>query len=78
MVVFAAALKQLRRMSRPDRERISRAIERLPEGDVRPLHGEEDVWRLRVGDWRVRYERHDNERRIDVLDVKPRGSAYKP
>src|SRR5437870_9973795 len=40
VVVDHNALKSLRRLSRPDRERIVRAIDQLPGGDVRPLQGE--------------------------------------
>jgi mRNA interferase RelE/StbE len=32
--------------------------------------------RLRVGDWRVIFDRQDAERLIDVLAVRPRGHAY--
>lgn len=78
MDVRPQALKSLRRLSRPERERILDAIARLPEGDVLRLQGAERIWRLRVGEWRVRFERDDAERRVDVLAVKPRGSAYKP
>ena len=71
------ALKALARLSRPDRERIRRAIDALPDGDVRPLTGIPREWRLRVGDWRVRFERDDDRRVIDVLLVLSRGEAYK-
>lgn len=73
-----AALRDLRRLSRTDRERIAAAIERLPAGDVRRLRGRAPGWRLRVGDWRVRFERDDATRRINVLAVRSRGGAYKP
>jgi mRNA interferase RelE/StbE len=48
----------------------------LPDGDVKRLRGRGDEWRLRVGDWRVRF-RVDWERHIIVvIAVLPRGSAY--
>jgi mRNA interferase RelE/StbE len=47
-------------------------------GDVRRLHGSGELWRLRVGDWRVRFHRDDSDRVISVLAVRPRGSAYQP
>jgi mRNA interferase RelE/StbE len=72
------ALKSLRRLSRPDRERILDAIGRLPDGDVLKLHGTGELWRLRVGEWRVRFHRDDSSRSISVLAVRPRGSAYQP
>jgi mRNA interferase RelE/StbE len=70
-------LKSLRRLGRRDRERISAAIGGLPEGDVKLLRGAERLWRLRVGEWRVIFDRRDAERVIDVLAVRPRGRAYR-
>jgi mRNA interferase RelE/StbE len=70
-------MKSLRRLGRRDRERISAAIGELPEGDVKLLRGAERLWRLRVGEWRVIFDRQDAERVIDVLAVRPRGRAYR-
>lgn len=75
--VRPAALKSLKRLSRPDRERIAAGIGALPAGDVRRLQGGERLWRLRVGDWRVIFGRRDAERVIDVIAVRPRGRAYR-
>lgn len=52
------------------------AIARLPEGDVKRLTGSLS-WRLRVGDWRVRFLMDPSERTIYVTSVRSRGSAYK-
>ena len=49
----------------------------LPEGDVRPLKGKPGEWRLRVGDWRIRFHRDDAERVIDILLVASSGAAYR-
>ncbi len=73
-----AALKSLRRLSRTDRERILDAVARLPMGDTKRLQGRPGEWRLRVGDWRVRFRRDNTARVIDVLLVLPRGGAYQP
>lgn len=59
-----------------DRQRIEQAIDGLPTGDVKPLAGREDEWRLRVGTWRVIYVLDVKQRQIAVLAVRPRGSAY--
>lgn len=77
VVLAPGAAKDLRRLGRTDRERITAAIDRLPAGDVRRLRGRTPEWRLRVGDWRVRFERDDAARRINVLAIRSRGSAYK-
>lgn len=70
-------MKSLRKLGRKDRERISSAIGRLPEGDVKRLRGPERLWRLRVGEWRVLFDRRSKENVIDVLAVRPRGRAYR-
>lgn len=70
-------MKSLRRLGRRDRERISAAIGALPDGDVKLLRGPERMWRLRVGEWRVIFDRQDADRVIDVLTVRPRGRAYR-
>lgn len=75
IVLDPDALKQMRRLGRTDRDRISRAIDPLPAGDVRPLKGKPKEWRLRVGDWRVRFARNDAERVIKIFLIAPRGAA---
>jgi mRNA interferase RelE/StbE len=73
----AAALKSFRKLGRKDRERISSAISQLPDGDVKRLRGPERIWRLRVGEWRVLFDRRTKEKVIDVLAIRPRGRAYR-
>jgi len=70
-------LKSLRKLGRKDRERIQVAIGELPNGDVKRLRGPERLWRLRVGDWRVIFDRRANDHMIDILAVRPRGRAYR-
>src|SRR5687767_11922072 len=49
VVLAPAAVRDLRGLSRIDRERIAAAIDRLPAGDARRLRGRTPEWRLRVG-----------------------------
>ena len=73
------ALKTLRRIDRLTSARIIRAVERLAttgHGDVKKLVGG-DLYRLRVGDWRVIFTRDDSVRVIFVERVAPRGGAYR-
>ncbi|MFP5389392.1 MAG: type II toxin-antitoxin system RelE family toxin [Thermoleophilia bacterium] len=72
-----AALKSLRKLGRKDRERISSAIRQLPDGDIKRLRGPERLWRLRVGEWRILFDRRASEKVIDVLAIRPRGRAYR-
>lgn len=75
------AARDLRRLDPQIRTRVVAALsglEREPaKGDIRRLKGSRDEWRLRVGDWRVRFT-HDRGRRVvQVLRVLPRGRAYR-
>jgi mRNA-degrading endonuclease RelE of RelBE toxin-antitoxin system len=68
-------------LDRRTRERILTAIEKLVEsdrGDIRRLQGSRsEVFRLRVGGWRVLFSK-DEGPTIVVRRVLPRGSAYQP
>lgn len=74
------AVGDLRRLDRQIAQRIRNAVRRLAEtghGDVKRLQGVENEWRLRVGDWRVRFTFDYAANKIYVLHVRPRGSAYR-
>jgi len=73
-----AAAKALKRLPRDQRRRIADAIDLLASenrGDVRPLQAvAPPIFRLRVGDWRVKFPRHGED--IDIVAIDPRGGAY--
>jgi len=74
------ARKDLRRIDPSTRKRILAAIRRLGQsaeltGDIKRLRGSSE-YRLRVGDWRVRFERDGRQLVITVVRVLPRGRAY--
>lgn len=79
-ILAARARRDLRRLDRPTKRRIVAALDRLTgepsRGDVVRLTGTDDEWRLRVGDWRVRFTRDRETGRVQVLRVLPRGRAY--
>ena len=80
VVLSNPAAHDLRRLDRQTAERVIAALSRLAEsdvGDVKKLKGQEDRWRLRVGDWRVIFTRDDSGREIIVLAVASRGAAYR-
>ncbi len=61
--------------------RILRRIEALsanprPDGVVK-LEGATDLWRIRVGEWRVVYRIADRERSVDIIAVRHRREAYR-
>jgi mRNA interferase RelE/StbE len=76
-----AARRDLRRLDPQVRRRVIDALDGLsaqpPQGDIRRLAGVEDEWRLRVGDWRVRFTREQATHTVHVLRVLPRGRAYR-
>lgn len=77
----SAAAKQIRKLSRPVRERLLDAIEDLQE-DPRPhgakkLTGENIAWRIRVGDYRVIYEVVDAQLVITVVRAAHRREVYR-
>ncbi len=69
-------------MPRPGRFRLAEKIEQLgsnpdsAELDIKKLEGE-PYCRLRVGNWRVIFDRLDTIRVIAIEKIKPRGDAYK-
>ena len=71
-----AAVKAINSMDRPTKQRIKAAVEKLPEGDIKPYKGSPGTYRLRVGDWRVlfSYPEHDT---ILIEKIGPRGGVYK-
>ncbi len=77
-----AALRHLRNYPRNDRLRILARIEQLAEDplampNVKRLVEYDVTYRLRVGRYRVLFDRDDIIRVIDVIDVLPRGRAYR-
>jgi mRNA interferase RelE/StbE len=74
-----SSLRALRKMPRNVAETIEKKIVGLaadpyaPHNNATRLQGRPG-YRLRVGDWRVLYEL--GEKRLLVLDIKPRGGAY--
>lgn len=45
-------------------------------GGCRKLVGEENLWRVRVGDYRVLYRIDDGRLLVDVIAVRHRSKAY--
>ena len=76
------ALKDLRRMDEQQGKRIQVAVRRFAqtgEGDVKRLvNVDPPEYRLRVGDWRVRFQLLEHpEPAVAVLNVLPRDQAYR-
>ena len=64
--------KQLKKLPKNDAERIRNAIDEMElnpfSGDIEKLSGYDDVWRRRVGSYRLLYEIHIAKRIIYIKD----------
>lgn len=78
IVIDKPAMKFLNKQPQAQRERLLRAIYRLPEsGDIRPMSGFQNRYRLRVGTFRVIYTILDDLLIVQVLTIGNRGDIYK-
>ena len=70
--------KALKKFPKQEIKRITQAMRALPDdpyaGDLRKVRGEQDTWRRRIGEYRIFYEVHQTEKRIDVRWVERKGS----
>jgi len=81
-IVFArSARKELQNLDPQVARRILKQVEALASGPrpsgVTKLEGANDLWRIRVGQWRVVYRISDHDRLIDVIGVRHRSEAYR-
>jgi mRNA interferase RelE/StbE len=70
------AIKTISKMEKKTKTRIKLALERLPKGDVKPLIGAGNVYRLRVGDWRILFTQF-GDNIFYIRKIAPRGDVYK-
>ncbi|SFS11578.1 mRNA interferase RelE/StbE [Agrococcus baldri] len=75
-----AAARQIKKLPRPGRDRVLRAIDGLaveprPQGSKK-LTGEVTAWRIRVGDFRVLYDVFDVTLVVTVVRAGHRRDVY--
>ena len=81
-IVFArSARKELQGLDPPIALRLLKRIETLAK-DPRPagvvkLEGAIDLWRIRVGEWRVVYRIDNRVRLVDITSIRHRREAYR-
>lgn len=82
LLIKKQAKKVLQSVAQPDRTRITEKIVQLgkdpdiPSLDIKKLQGE-PYFRLRVGSWRIIFDRDNEVKIISIEKIKPRGDAYK-
>lgn len=75
-----SAAKEFRGLSKELRQRVGEAIDRLslnprPEGMVK-LQGSDNLYRIRIGDYRVVYTIDGKEKVILIMRVRHRRDVY--
>ena len=75
------AEKSLRRLDKTTGRRIREAINQLavnpkPTGSKK-LSGYDNLYRLHVGDWRISYALEEDKLIVLVVEIAPRGQAYR-
>jgi mRNA interferase RelE/StbE len=80
VILAKRARKGLEKAPEHIRKKSIEALDALQESfapvklfDVKRLKGYEEVFRIRIGDWRMIYEIHKREGAIVVLELGPRG-----
>jgi mRNA interferase RelE/StbE len=81
VTLAASAVKALKRIAKPDRDRIRTALSALadnprPTGTVK-LRGEEDLYRVRVGQYRIVYTVDDGAVTVLVVKIGHRRDVYR-
>ncbi len=82
LLIKKQAKKALQSVPLHDRTRITEKIVLLGENpdnaslDIKKLQGE-PYFRLRVGQWRIIFDRDNEVKIISIEKIKPRGGAYK-
>jgi mRNA interferase RelE/StbE len=81
VIIHRKAERVLKRLDRDLLVRIRQAIRGLaneprPPG-YKKLTGYDNLFRIRVGDWRIIYAIEDDRLIILILEISPRGGAYR-
>lgn len=78
LIVNSSVQKILKRIPHKDAQRIVYILEELTvnpyAGDIRKMEGENDIWRKRIGSYRMKYEIQASQKVIRVLELTRRTS----
>lgn len=81
VIITRQPKKIMHRLPRDLLKRIDRKIQELahnprPEGSKK-LAGHDNLYRVRVGDWRISYAVEEDKLLVLILEIAPRGEAYR-
>ncbi len=71
-----AAVKAINAMESAEKKRIKAAVDKIPDGDIKPLRGTKGSYRLRVGDRRVIFS-YPEPGVVLIEKIGSRGDVYK-
>ncbi|MDP3778850.1 MAG: type II toxin-antitoxin system RelE/ParE family toxin [bacterium] len=78
VTVNSSVHKTLKRIPRTHARQMIEVFDELSidpyAGDIRKMKGEEDVWRRRIGSYRIKYEIQTPQKIIRILEVTRRAS----
>ncbi len=78
IIIKKKAKKFIDKLPMNERKRIVCAIELLPNGeDIKKLKGYDELFRLRVGEYRIIYSVDNGKLIVYVVDAGSRGDIYK-
>lgn len=78
LIIEKPAQKFIAKQPKPQQKRIFKALKYLPgQGDIKPLQGSKNLFRLRVGSYRIIYTVENEIFTILVLEAGNRGDIYK-
>jgi mRNA interferase RelE/StbE len=81
IIIHRRAEKVMQRLPKDLLQRIWSAIRDLAQdprlAGCKKLTGYDNLYRVRVGDWRISYAIEDDKLIILILEVAPRGGAYR-
>jgi len=81
VVIHRKAEKTIKRLRGEMLERTRQAIRSLAENPrpigYKKMMGYDNLYRIRVGDWRIIYAIEDDKLIVLVLEVAPRGRIYR-
>lgn len=81
IVILSPAVHALKKIPNPDKERIRQRIRALAENPrpagIKKILGDEDLYRIRSGDYRIVYQIEDNVLLVLVVRVAHRKDVYK-
>jgi mRNA interferase RelE/StbE len=79
IILKRSVSKELKKLSKPDRIRIYKALEKLKDPfslDIRKLKGLENTYAVRIGDFRIVFKIYFERKMIFVVKIDKRERVY--